>query len=72
MADSIMDNAAIPIQENLHSSHIIYCQHPPSELIDSTNYTSNFAKLKCIHFIGIDPTDMFRVAVYINNTITFC
>ncbi|XP_050065574.1 uncharacterized protein LOC114121665 [Aphis gossypii] len=37
---------------------------PLTELIESTNYTLNFTKRKFLH-IGIDPADMFRVAVHI-------
>jgi len=37
---------------------------PPVRLIESTNYTLNFIKRKFIH-IGIDPTDVFRVALHI-------
>ncbi|KAF0684709.1 Uncharacterized protein FWK35_00037117, partial [Aphis craccivora] len=37
---------------------------PPTELIESTNYTLNFMKRKFIH-IGINPADMFRVTVHI-------
>ncbi|XP_025196641.1 uncharacterized protein LOC112595592 isoform X1 [Melanaphis sacchari] len=59
MAGSITDNAAI------YKKTFTYVPPtPPSELIDSTNYTLNFVKRKFIH-IGIDPTDMFRVAVHI-------
>ena len=59
MAGSIADNASI------YKKTFTYIPPtPPSELIDSTNYTLNFAKRKFIH-IGFDPTDMFRVAVHI-------
>lgn len=59
MAGSIIDNAAI------YKKTFTYIPAtPPSELIDSTNYTLNFVKRKFIH-IGIDPSDMFRVAVHI-------
>lgn len=59
MAGSIMDNAAI------YKKTFTYIPPmPPSELIDSTNYTLNFVKRKFIH-IGIDPSDMFRIAVHI-------
>ena len=59
MAGSIVDNAAI------YKKTFTYIPStPPSELIDSSNYTLNFLKRKFIH-IGIDPSDMFRVAVHI-------
>jgi len=59
MIDSITANAAI------YKKNFTYIPPTPlSELIDSTNYTLNFVKRKFIH-IGIDPTDMFRVAVHI-------
>ncbi|KAL4141444.1 hypothetical protein QTP88_004082 [Uroleucon formosanum] len=59
MAGSIVDNAAI-----YKKSFTYIPPTPPSELIDSTNYTLNFMKRKFIH-IGIDPTDMFKVIVHI-------
>jgi len=59
MVASITDNMVIYKKTFTHNSPT-----PPSELIDSTNYTLNFMKRKFIH-IGIDPTDMFRVAVHI-------
>ncbi|XP_022183245.1 uncharacterized protein LOC111042852 [Myzus persicae] len=59
MAGSIMDNVGI-----YKKSFTYIPPTPPSELIDSTNYTLNFVKRKFIH-IGIDPSDMFRVAVHI-------
>ncbi|KAE9542409.1 hypothetical protein AGLY_003270 [Aphis glycines] len=59
MAGSITDNAAI------YKKTFTYVPPtPPSELIDSTNYTLNFVKRKFIH-IGIDPTDMFRGVVHL-------
>jgi len=59
MAGSIADNVA------LYKKTFTYIPAtPPSELLDSTNYTLSFVKRKFIH-IGIDPSDMFRVAVHI-------
>ncbi|XP_025193958.1 uncharacterized protein LOC112593667 [Melanaphis sacchari] len=59
MAGSIANNVAI------YKKTLTYIPPAsPSELIDSTNYTLNFMKRKFIH-IGIDPSDMFRVAVHI-------
>ncbi len=59
MADSITDNGAINKKTFKYVPPT-----PPTELIESTNYTLNFSKRKFIH-IGIDPADMFRVAVHI-------
>ncbi|KAL4088969.1 hypothetical protein QTP88_024047 [Uroleucon formosanum] len=59
MAGSIVDKAAI-----YKKSFIYIPPTPPSELIDSTNYTLNLMKRKFIH-IGIDPSDMFKVVVHI-------
>jgi len=36
-----------------------------TELIESTNYSLNFASRRVIHNIGIDPIDEFNVTVHI-------
>lgn len=59
MTDSIVDSAT------MYKKTFKYVPPtPPTELIESTNHTLNFTKRKFV-YIGIDPADMFRVAVHI-------
>ncbi|KAE9525966.1 hypothetical protein AGLY_013908 [Aphis glycines] len=60
MVGSITNNAALYKKKTF----IYIPPTPPAELIDSTNYTLNFAGCKFVN-IGLDPANEFNTAVHI-------
>ncbi|KAF0742074.1 Uncharacterized protein FWK35_00029369 [Aphis craccivora] len=60
MAGSIADNSAFYKKKTF----TYVPPTPPTELIESTSYTLDFAARKCVH-IGIDPSEKLQVVVHL-------